>query len=315
MKVWERVLYIELSSKKFKNNIKIGDNVEQNNIIIELVANKYLSSLKDDCIIDIYNLTYSEILKYMVYEYNEVDVYAGYKSSGVHKIFSGKILHISNERESRETNIMRLICVSKLLGIYQTKLNLTLQSGINMYSALNFIISRAGIKNSNVSEQLKRNVLTNVTRAQGKVSSILDMFTSKETDFGVSADASNESIVSIWDLKRTDARVIIIKPESGLLINGYPKLSTDGLKFDSLPVYDFMPGDVLVVDNRLIDMSISSLGEATSAEGVLGRYIDENDKYILFSVSYKLSNGQGQFKCSLHSKSKNLMLNITGGNE
>lgn len=311
-KVWERVLVVKFMSKLNKTIMTFGDSTDNRNLVIEINGSKHLSSLKDEFVIDIFNLTYGEVSKLLVYKYDEVEIYAGYKSTGIHRIFSGKVLYISNEKESRETNIVHVICVSKLLGIYKSRLNLTLNSGINMYAALDFICRRAGVANSNISEEFKRKFVTDVLTAKGTVSSFLDSFTNESTSYTVQVDASQGALVSIWDLKRSDSRLVTIKPESGLLINGYPTLTTDGVQLQSLPIFNFMPGDTLLIDNRLIDMSVTSLRQATSAQ--LGIYLDKNSKYVLYEISYMLSNASGQFAITLKTKSKSLLMNVIGGN-
>jgi len=311
MKVWKRKLIVKFKSSLSKKIMSFGEN-EKSNLLIEIKGSKYLSSLKDEFVIDIFNLTYAEIAKLISLKYDDIEIFAGYETIGIRKIFSGKVIYISNERESRETNIVHVICVSKLLGIYNSRLNLTLNSGINMYAALNFIIKRGGVKNSNVSEEFKRKFVTDVMSAKGKVSSILDTFTNNSNSYTVQADASQESIVSIWDLKRSDARIVEIKPENGMLINGFPTLTTDGVMLQSLPVFNFMPGDTLIIDNRLIDMSINSVSQATSSQ--LGTYLDKNNKYVLYQINYSLSNQDGDFKLILKSKAKSILMNIFGGN-
>lgn len=310
MIVWERVLVIKFKSVLNKKIMVFGNETDNRNLVIEIDGHKYLSSLKDEFVIDIYNLTYAEITKILVYKYDEVEIYAGYKSSGINRIFSGKVLHISNEKESRETNITHIICVSKLLGLYNSRLNLTLNSGINMYSALNYLLKQANVKDSNVSDEFKRKFITDVMSVNGTVSSVLDMFSTNSSSYAVQVDSSEGSIVSIWDMKNTETRVIEIKPERGLLINGYPTLTTDGVKCQCLPIFNFMPGDTLLIDNRLIDMSISTVKEATSTQ--LGVYLDDNNKYLLYQIDYKLSNAEGQFSLTLLSKSKKILMNIIG---
>lgn len=308
--VWERVLIVKFKSALNKTVMEFGNNLDNRNLIIEISGHKYLSSLKDEFVIDIFNLTYSEVAKLLLYKYDQVEVFAGYKSSGVHKIFDGKILYISNERESRETSIVHIICVSKLLGLYNSKLNLTMNSGINMYAALDFICKRAGIPNSNISEEFKRQFLTSITNVKGSLASYLDTFTTNATTYGVQSDSSNGSIVSIWDLKRSDARLINIKLESGMIIKGYPTLTTDGIRFSSLPVFNYMPGDTLLLDNRLIDMSITNVEQATESQ--LGLYLDANNKYVIYELTYNLTNGGGAFDVKILSKSKSLLLNVIG---
>lgn len=310
-KIWERQLIVKLKSKLNRTMMQFGHNTDDRNLIINVNGNKYLSSLKDEFVVDIFNLTYGEVAKIIAYQYDEIEVFAGYKSTGVHKIFEGKILDVSMDRESRETNIVHIICVSKLLGLYNSRLNLSLNSGVNMYAALDFILKRAGIQGSNVSEEFKRQFITDTMSAKGTASSFLDVFTKNSTSFAVQADSSKGAIVSIWDMKRTDARVVNIRPENGMLIKGYPTLTTDGVRLTSLPVFNFMPGDTLAIDNRLIDLSISTVQEATQTQ--LGFYLDKNNQYLLVELNYSLSNADGDFEVRMKTKSKSMLMNVLGG--
>lgn len=310
-KIWERQLIVKLKSKMNKTMMQFGHNTDDRNLIINVNGNKYLSSLKDEFVVDIFNLTYGEIAKIIVYKYDEIEILAGYKSSGVHKIFEGKILDVSMDRESRETNVVHVICVSKLLGLYNSRLNLSLNSGVNMYAALDFILKRAGIQGSNISEEFKRQFITDTLSAKGTASSFLDVFTKNSTSFAVQADSSNGAIVSIWDMKRTDSRVVHIRPENGLLIRGYPTLTSDGVRLTALPIFNFMPGDTLVIDNRLIDISISTVQEATQTQ--LGFYLDKNNQYLLVELNYNLSNADGEFEVKMKAKAKSMLMNMFGG--
>lgn len=310
-KVWERQLIVKLKSKMNKTMIQFGHNTDDSNLIINVNGNKYLSSLKDEFVVDVFNLTYGEIAKILVYKYDEIEVFAGYKSSGVHKIFEGKVLEVSMKRESRETNVVHIICVSKLLGLYNSRLNLSLNSGVNMYAALDFVLKRAGIQGSNISKEFKRQFITDTMSAKGTASSFLDVFTKNSTSFAVQVDSSMGSIVSIWDMKRTDSRIVHIQPENGMLIKGFPTLNSDGVRLTSLPVFNFMPGDTLAIDNRLIDISISSVQEATQTQ--LGFYLDKNNQYLLVEMNYNLSNADGEFEIRLLAKSKSMLMNVLGG--
>lgn len=317
MIAWGRVLRVVFKSSKRKQVMEFNTEEESNSLILEVTGTKYLSPLKDEFVIDIYNLTYSEILKLIKGEFNEVDIYAGYQSSSVSRIFSGKVFYISNERESRETNIVHVICVNKLMGLYNSKMNLTLNSGINMYGAIDFIFRQAGVKDSNVSERFKRQFTNDIMNVKGTPSSFLEAFTNASTSYAAQVDASNGATFSLWDLKKSDRRVIEIMSSKGMIINGFPTLTTDGLRFDSLPVFNFMPGDSLLIDNRLIDMTISTLDEATRSN--LSIYLDTSrsdgrGQYILYEINYKLSNAKGEFKLTLKSKSTQLLSNIIGGN-
>lgn len=314
--IWQRVLRVVFTSTKVGKRVEYSNEDETQSLNIDVIGTKYLAPLRDEFIISIYNLNYAEIIRLINQEFNEVEIYAGYKSSSISRIFKGSIFYISNERESRETNIVHIICVNNLLNLYKSKLNLTLNSGINMYAAINYVMKQAGVRNSNISEDFKRLFLQDVETVKGTSSSIVNDLLKNDVRYAINVDESQGATVSFWDLRRSNKRVVNVDEKKGMIINGFPTLTSDGLRFTSLPVFNYMPGDILLIENRLIDMSVTSLSEAQST--YLGAQLGTSEiegkgEYLVFKLEYNLSNYGRRFDITLQTKSKALLSNIVGG--
>lgn len=314
MKAWLRKIEVILTSTLFKKELKLSAGRDE--LEIEVSGYKYISTLKDSFVIKIYNLTYNEMLIINDGKFEGIEIKCGYESSGVHTIFKGQVLYLSNSPQDKTTNVVYLICCSKLLGLYNSKLNLSINSGINMYAALKFICERAGIKNSNVSTEFKTKVISETIKANGTCSSILDTLVSGNNSYYAQADSSYSSPVNIGDLYRKAARVISITEDKLILTNGYPQLTSDGLTITLLPTFNFMPGDVIEVPNYLLDMSLTSKQEVLDNPNI-GYFVDKtngvNGQYVIVQLSYKLTNRGSAYSVQLFAKSRSLYQNIVGG--
>lgn len=314
--IFGRVLRVVFYSSETGDKIQYSTEDESRSLVIEVTGTKHLSLMKDEFVIDIYNLTYSEVLRLIKLKYDSVEIYAGYQTTSVSRIFKGKVFYISMGRESRETSITHIICVSEMVGVYNSKLNLSLNSGINMYAAVNYALRKSGVRDINLSEQLKRRYLQELDVHKGSSTNIIQDLLSSYSRFSSQADSSSNTSVSIWDLKRSDRRKIRINTKNGMVINGPPTLTTDGLRFESLPVLNYMPGDILLIDNSIILMTITSLQEAQTTN--LGLYLSKMNEeglgeYLLYKIDYSLSNRDGDFKVTLLAKTASLLDGLLGG--
>lgn len=314
--IFGRVLRVVLYNSKNGKKIEYTTEDQSRSLVIEVKGSKYLSLMKDEFVIDIYNLNYIEVIKLIQQDFDNVEIYAGYESSSVSRLFSGKIFYISMSRGSRETSIAHIICVSQMARLYNSKLNLSLNSGINMYSALNYIGKVAGIKNMNLSESLKRRYFEESRTHKGTASSIVTDLIGDNSSFASQEDSSATASISLWDFKRNDRRRIKVDTAKGMVVNGPPTLSSDGVRFTSLPVFNYMPGDILLINNGIINMAISNLSEAQRTN--LGMYLSATDdegygEYVLYQLNYSLSNSDGEFKVDILAKSHSLLQNMIGG--
>lgn len=314
MDAWIRDVYITLTSTKLKKQFTFGKaKTNETDLRINAKISKYMSSLKDEAIIEIDNLTQNEIVQIIMGEFYYVDVYCGYKTSLANKIFSGGLFYISNKLNSDRTNTTILICTSNLVARYgQSRLNLTLNSGINMYSAINFICRRAGMPNSNVSTQFKKQFLDEVMNVNSTATSWLDLLCNNNQSYIQNADSILDQTFSIFDANKSNSRIIKLTPENILLTNGYPRLTNDGLTLTLLPTFNFMCGDTIEIDNSIIDISISNRDEVSKNYAA---YFSQKGQYMIYEIHYTLCNRDSNYTLQLKCKNRDRISAYIGGGQ
>lgn len=311
MKAWMRDLQVSFSSSLMKKQLVFGTQWKQgkDDLAISIEGTKYLSSLKDSFTIRISNLTYGELIQLIKGQYYDIEIKAGYRSRGAETIFKGAVIYMSYEKKSPTTNTVIVLAGSKLVAKYgQSRMNLGLKSGINMYAALKFICKRAGVSNANIDQSLKNRTINDVASVQGTAASWIDNFCSSN-NFIASSDSSYSNDVTILNPYKTNNRVIKLDSEKVTLVSGYPKLNSDGLSMTILPTFNFMPADVIVIDNSIIDISVNS---ASGKEFNKAAFLDEDGKYVITQLEYDLNNRDDSFNVNILAKARSLFSNITG---
>lgn len=313
MKAWMRILTVSFTSSKLKKKLVFGENYlnGRDDLNIDIVSHKYMSPLKDTCTIKISNLRYSEIVQLIQGEYYSVEVKAGYRSSGAQTIFKGGVLYISNSLGDRKTSTAIILCASDLVAKFgQSRINLSLNSGINLYSALNFVCRRAGIPNANISTQFKKNFLQDVMSINDTPASWVNKLCETNNTFIANSDSITDSVLMLYDSAKSNARVIKLDSNLVNLTGGFPQLTKDGLTLNLQPTFAFMCGDVVEVDNSIIDISTTT----NTPEGISkGYYLDRDGLYTIYEMQYHLQNRGPNFSLQLTCKSRSLVSNITGG--
>lgn len=311
MKAWVRQLVVKLTSSTLGSQIVFGDasSKGQDDLDISITGSKYLSSMKDSFTITISNLTYSELMQLILGRYYTIEILAGYKSSGVQSIFNGSVIYMSYNKKDVTTHSVIILAGSKLVAKYgQSRMNLSLNSGINMYDAIKFMCKRAGVVNANIDTSLQNRVLRETISNQTTIQNFLETFTSSN-NFVVSTDASCTSNVSIINPYKTNNRIIDISNDTFVLIDGYPTINSDGMSMTILPTYNLMPCDVIVIDNSLLDLSTS---EPTASSYNAANYIDSEGKYLITQLDYTLQNRGESFTVKITAKSRSLYSKISG---
>lgn len=315
MKAWMRVLIVIFKSSKQKKQLTFGINYllenQTEDLSINITGNKYMSALKDSCTIQIDNLTYKELVELIRGEYDSVEVKSGYRTSGVQTIFKGGILYISQSLGDKKTTTATILCASELVAKYnKNRLNLTLNSGINMYSALNFICKVAGIPNSNISTQLKKEFIQDIVNVNGGVGNYIENLMNNNSTYVINSDGTDNTNLMLYDASKSNNRIIELNSNNILLSGGFPTLNKDGLNISLLPTFGFMCGDVIKIDNSIIDISTTFF---STDEYSKGYYLDKEGMYIIYEISYKLQNRGTNFSLNLKCKPRSLMSNILGG--
>lgn len=360
MIVWRRILRVTLFNDS-KDAIVFGNaddvsevhsmngnirRIRKNNLKIEATGTKYLSSMKDEFLVAIYNLDYQTILKIVgngkkeLPGYNYIRIECGYKTVNNGepiKVFEGGILYASNDRNDFKQNKVILICTSKLIAnAGRTRLNLTLKSGLNIYTVFKYLSDKAGIQNAYITEDIKNLTLKNDLPLNGDILTLFDNAVNSSNGLNssnilaVSTDSTTdangtESTFNVLSLFKTAKRAITIKASDGLLINNYATITSEGINFTALCTICLSPGDLIRMDNSLINVSFSSKSEALKATSALlkideNRETDENGAeyytsygyYYVWEVKYSLDNTTGDFSQTVICKSKSLLSGIQG---
>lgn len=314
-KNWIRVLKVRLTRKNPSSKGQImtfGENEYPfENLYMNVRIYKYMSSAKDNALITITNLTYTQIVEIILSQFYSVEIICGYKYGNQYTAFKGQVLRISNTLNDDRTYTVNILCASDLIGRFsQATLNFSLNSGINMYSAISFLAKASGMNklNVNLSTQLKKQFLTDNTSTNDTMGSFLSKLTNNNPFYILNSDSSNGATFSIYDARKSNNRVIRIKNED--FIGGFPNLDSEGLTFSVLPSYNFMPGDVIVVDNSKVNLqtitNINSLSEQP------GMFLDKNGAYMIMNLDYNLCNRSKEFTCNVKAKARSLISNYIG---
>lgn len=308
VKAWMRILRITLTTKSPGQNGKNKQLIFEENesgvgLAISVNGNKFMSTLKDNCTVKISNLTYVEIVQIITGQFYNIKIECGYKSSGVQTIFEGGVMYISNLRESVDTNTVTILCASHLVASYgQRRINLSFNSGINMYSAINFVCKVGGVPNPNISTQFKKQFLEGIENAHNQTAAewVNDQ-TTKNGSYISSSDCIGNSFMTLFDANKSNARVIKLNKDTLLLTNGFPRMTADGLVFSVMPTFAFQCGDTIVMDNSLIQINVTSQSEATKN---LGGLLDENGQYMIYEMHYQLENRGQNFFLEIYAKTR-----------
>lgn len=307
---WKRKIKVILSSEKIKKSMSFGDN-EGNNFNIKIRGRKELSLLQDCGVIEISNISYSTILEIMKNEYYHIEVMAGYENGNFETYFKGYVSYISQRIQSRRDYTLYIAYASELVAKFSlARVNFNFNSSINMYSVLNYIAKSQGI-NMNLSSNLKNEILLNAIGSDnivGAIKTILNENTSNS--WLASSDSSLSQIVNVSDLK--DKKVIIVDPNSIIINGGNPTVSSDGLHIKLLPTYNVCPGNILCIDNSLIDISSDS---EKAYENFKPNFLDATGRYMVREVEYVFENRGQSFQLDIKGRALSLYQNLAGGED
>lgn len=311
MDSWMRVLEVRLRSKYGRQELIFGDKWKKGKVDlnIQVSGHKYMSSLKDSCTVKISNLTYNEIVQIIDGKFYDVEIIAGYRNGNQTTFFKGGVLYISNSLDDTKTNTVYILCASELVAKYgQSRINLTLNSGINLYSAISYLLRLSGIRNSNISQEFKRKMLIDSTVIENTSAEWLNKLVESHQTYIVNSDSSTGGSVTLFDISKSYSRLIYLKKENITLIGGYPQLTNDGLRMTVLPQISFKCGDTIKIDNSLISIATKS---QTEVEQNYGYYLDKDGLYTIYEIDFNLTNRNSDFSVNILARSKNLMSNVT----
>lgn len=321
IRTWIRLLYVTFYNENSTYSVTIGKTTDDSKKPqITITGNKYLSLVKDNFTIKIYNLTHKQLIDIMERKLFRVQIYAGYLNSQnpldfeAKKIFDGGVINILNDKRDWKDNVATFVCASRFVAKAQEwRCNLTFASGINLYSAINYIATRAGMTNMNIDNDFKYRFQSVVSSAESTAINYLDEISNEDNQYFFNSDSSEDSEITAANVGNRALRIVNIDASKGMIIGDAPELTSNGLTWNSLPVFNYMPGDLCKIDNSLINLS-SGADSVSGSQGTPNAiYASRQGYYYIFDIAYNLSNTNGQFLAKLHCKSKELFDNITDG--
>lgn len=311
MDAWGRILIVKFISKTVKKQMVFGNNFinGQEDLSIDVSIHKEMSPLSDSATIRLKNLTYKEIIQLINGKYYDVEVWAGYRTYGAQRVYKGNVIYISNSLDNRKSNTAIILCGSELVARYgQRRLNVSINSGINLYSALNYVCKKAQIPNSNISPQFKKKFVQDILTVDQTVGSFFKTLTDSNSSFIINSDSSaNNSAINLFNANESDNRIIKLTDKTINLIGGTPQLNKDGLNISVIPTYSFMCGDTIQLDNSLIDISVSNRSEINQNKAY---YLDKDGCYMIYNMDYHLQNRGSEFSINIIAKTRSLVSSI-----
>lgn len=327
MKCWMRLLRIELTSKLNPRNVMVfGNTFGQTKrtyqhglpsptindaLTIKVDGTKYPATNKDKGVITIINLSYDTIVKIKLGMYYKIKILCGYQSWNKEPfpIFEGEISHMSQKIYSAHDTETYIQFASSLVASYsQNRMNFTLNSGINLYAAMNYMLNANGARNVHIDPELKKSFINEVKHYYGTASTILD--SAKLANCGsydISTDGVDGNVIDITTIK--GKRVIKIDNKSIPIGSGNPTVSSEGLAITLLPLMNLKVGDVLEIDNALLDISINS-ADVTSTFNA--NYMDTNGRYMIYELRFTLENRGNSFQYNIKARALDIIKNLSG---
>lgn len=310
MNAWMRILSVTLTSDYHDGMMVFGVNQtlkpDDYDFNIKVKCHKYMSTLKDDCTIEISNLSYSTVMEIIQNQYYNVQIDAGYGDFHT-TVFKGGVVYISNTLNDRHTHTVIILCASQLVAKFsQRRINLKLNSGINMFSAIDELCKKAGIKNYHITNEFASTFVNSITNEVDTAANILNKWCERNPQYIINADSIDDNVFSVYDIVNTNIKPTVLDITNASLVGGFPRLTSSGLSLTILPTFSFKCGDIIKFDNSLIDVSASSAREANTLPG---NYLDTNGEYLIFEQAYTLTNEDSEFSLNLSCRSYNLLRN------
>jgi hypothetical protein len=318
-KCWIRRIRVTLTSKETTSNgkhyqIVLGDS-GKDDLDISISGTKNLAILKDSGTVTVNNLGYDTIALIMAARLYLIKIEIGYKSSdSMITVFKGEVSYISHKPHARGDTTTYISYASSYVAAWsQGRINFTCRSGVNLYSMINYMFIQNGVSaKTNISPELKKIVLDKVYNSYDKASNIItDVVGSTGANFQMETDSSlDDNVISVTTIG--EKRVIPIDLNTINIENGNPVLTSQGLTLSVIPSFNFIPGDIIKIDNSFIDIS-SGTSNASGVTSTFNQsYLDQNGCYMIRQVDYAFQNRGSQFDETITATAVSLFENLTG---
>ena len=312
---WIRYIKVVLTSQKVKKQIVFDNFTPKKMFNISITGSKYVASNKDGGTVVITNLEYDTMMQIVLDEYYDIEVYAGYKAHlqnddfSLPRYFKGQVSFINQKIHSKHDQDTYIHYASALVAKYsQSRMNFSFNSGFNIYSAMNYMCQLSGIgKRANISSQLKLKFLDKVYHNYNTNQTVFDNLAEIGGDYMINTDGSEDgSVINILDL--SNKRKIKIDPDTINLQKGNPTITSSGLKLSVLPTINFKVGDIIVIDNGLLDAAVTSPDAVKETFNT--NFIDQNGEYMILQVDYSFQNRGKAFELNITGRAIHIIQNM-----
>lgn len=302
-----------------------GNYVDPLNIVVQGV--KKVSSLQDSGVVDISNLTYETILKLIYGKYFIISIWIGYKGGELFKVFEGEVAGITQTIQQNKDYTAHIIYASQFVAAYsQSRINFNCNSMINLSSAYKALLRACDIKDAGgngIDADLKDKVLPQIISEYANPKELSDMLSEIGGGLDVSADSSvYGNILTV--LEGGKNRWLRISPNTISFTNGNPTVSADGLRISLLPTFNFAIGDVIIIDNAIVDISETSLSgvqknfNANYLDRSMNRSVNSDGTnstegaYLIKEIEYSFENRGSTFKFDILARPMSIVDNLIG---
>lgn len=315
---WMRDLVIKLKSKIYNvDDLVFGTRNSKNEYLndqlnIEVNGTKQISSMLNQGTVKISNLTYAEIYRIIEGQFYEIEIWAGYRSQNLERYFKGEIAYISDEITMKKDNTCTIIFASSFVARYsQSRININLIPNMSMYGILNYICLQKGIDTSTLSEDLKQRYIKEIISAYDTPANFIESLSNNSNDLISNIDSSlDNQVINMSTIK--DKRQIVIDPSTINFSKGNPSISKDGLKICLFPTFNFIPGDIIYIDNSYVNRTETSLEGAQ--KNWKNNYLSTNGGYMIKEINFIFQNRGNTFELDIQAIGLNIINNIVGGN-
>lgn len=314
-KCWIRYIKVVLTSRKVKRSMVFDNFTPKKMFNISIKGSKYVATNKDNGTVTITNLEYDTMMQIILDEYYDIEIYAGYKSLlnnddySLPRFFKGQVSFINQKIHSRHDQDTYIHFASELVARYsQSRMNFSFNSGFNIYGAMNYMCQLSGIGNrANISPKLKLAFLKRMYTNYSTNQTVFDNLAEIGGNYMINTDGSEDgSVINITDL--SNKRKITIDPDTINLQKGNPTITSSGLKLSLLPTMNFRPGDIIKIDNGLIDSSITNSEQVKETFNT--NFLDQNGEYMILQVDGAFQNRGKTFELNITARAMHIIQNM-----
>lgn len=289
------------------------DSLAGDNLNIRITGTKFLALTKDNGTIMINNVSYETIALIQTLKLYNVEIWAGYKDNNLMRIAKGEVTYLSQKIHSRHDTALYITYASELVAAWsQNRINFSMRSGTNAYAMLEYFFRNGNGTAAKLSPALRQVVYDQMWQEAGKPTSIVESCLSNaETGLFLSADSSlDDKVINITELG--EKRVIPIDSNMVNIGNGNPTVTSQGLDITLFPIYNLVPGDIIQVENKILDFS-QGMTDATSVYQTFNtNYMDPDGCYMIRQLQYTLENRGQNFYYKIQAISPRVYEGVTG---